>query len=115
MMLAELRQMALERAQTLELPNFRYGLTIRMDYSDLKMPEFVGGQKAIVKAPAGVVVLSLAAENDLVKKWLFTLILEKHRFVELHKAWADGWFIHVPKGVVCSEPIVIDHSARGGY
>ena len=113
--LGKVRQDALELAQSMELPNFRYGLTIRMDYSDLKMPEFVDAQRAAVRAPAGVVVLPLSAEHDLVKKWLFTLIHEKHRFAELHKAWADGWLIHVPKGVVCTEPIVIEHSAQSAY
>jgi Fe-S cluster assembly protein SufD len=86
-----------------------------MDYSDLQLPEFVERQKAMVKAPAGIVVQPLSVDHPLLKKWLFTLIQENHRFAELHKAWADGWLIHVPKGVVCTEPIVIDHSAQSGY
>ena len=109
----------------LQWPNLRYGLTMRMDYSDLS-PEVVEAcisqqtphHTTIECADENVIVMPLkeAIEKhpELVQTYLFKIMTMPNKFAEFHRAfWSSGTFVYIPAQVEVEDPIVIRKSLTG--
>jgi len=123
--LQEIRADALKQYNELQYPNFRYGLTIRVDYSDLDVENIQNNLNNLTtevptfKNPAGLmkeglIILplkkALQSHENLIKPHLTKLIQHNHKFAQLHKAFFNGTFIHVPKNKKITKPLIINNN-----
>ena len=113
----DLRNNARMQFETLEYPNFRYGLTIRMDYSDLKTEhlEKLKDQSNIeFKNTDGIHILplkkALHSHNNILQQHLTKLMPEQHKFAQLHRMLFECMVIHVPKNKTLGKPLIINRN-----
>jgi Fe-S cluster assembly protein SufB len=110
--LQQRRKVAQLEFEQLRLPNFKYGTTMRIDYSDLDF-SMVNPQnnkeKIILPQVEDVIIMPL---SEAVKKYpqhtepyLLTLNKTKHKLTHFHRAfWTHGTFIYIPPNT-SPEPI----------
>lgn len=114
--LKDMRRDAQRSFAALPLPNFRYGMTVRMDISDLKMEEIepleaFDEKYELPHLPDGIFVDTInntAQREPEVLQQHFMKLFYPHqdKFSALHGAfWTQGTFIHVPKNTTLSQPI----------
>jgi len=122
------REGALEAFQQLPLPNFRYGITARMDYSDLPQelldpPDSIADvpqPSAAFQAPPGVVeehpgvfigpLQEFAKRQPALAEASFMRLFNPaaSKIAAFHAAfWASSVVIFVPKGVAIHNPLAL--------
>ena len=106
------RQKGAELVESLPLPDQK---TKGWEFTDLKKldldafevtsadAEIEGGNDDVVVLPLAD---ALAEHSDLIEKHLGSLVAAEDPFVARNEAaWQDGVLVHVPRNVVCEEPI----------
>ncbi len=112
--LAERRQQGVSLVETLELPTRKVK---GWEFTDLRkldldsyenVPaevEVSGGSDEIVVMPLSE---ALSTHSDLISEQLGSLVPAEDPFVARNEAnWTDGVLVHVPRNVVCEEPIKV--------
>ena len=116
------RTQAQRKFNDLPSPNFRYGLTVRMDISDLNLEQIKLAQnpdpnELNVVLPdtakkAGVIAVPIqSADEKRASAHFMKLFKIEHKISALHAAkWTSAVFIYIPKNTKLSEPIKIHHN-----
>lgn len=112
--MAERRQKGAELAESLPLPDrktkgweFTPLRKLKLDSYETTPAdvEISGGSDEIVVMPLSE---ALTSHSELVSQHFGSLVAAEEFFVARNEAsWADGVFVHVPRNVVCDEPVRI--------
>jgi len=98
-------------------PSFKYGLNIFFTPKtiDLAFSDSVEGAPAAVRAPEGVIVMTLAdalvqeAYEPLIRELLAAADGREEKIAAWHRSLAgNGLFVRVPAGLECAAPVRID-------
>ena len=110
----EKRLNALELFNCSPIPEFRYGITININPSEINFSEIKLPEKKLIELPKinGIIIenLSEALTNheDLVKKHFLSCFSILGKFEALHTLlWNKGVFIYVPKNTIIKKSIKI--------
>ncbi|MEK6937346.1 MAG: Fe-S cluster assembly protein SufD [Nanoarchaeota archaeon] len=108
----EKRLNALDLFNSLPHPEFRYGITININSSDLNFSEINLPAKKLIDLPKNdeIIIINLSealfTHEDLVKKHFLSCFPTLGKFEALHTLlWNKGVFIYVPKNTVIKKPI----------
>jgi len=112
--LAERRSRGLELAESLDLPTKKVKGWEFTDLKNLDLDSY-GNTKAEVEISGGsdeIVVMrledALAEHPELLRDRLGSLVPAEDPFVARNEAnWTDGVLVHVPRNVICQEPVKI--------
>ena len=116
------KEKAQQQYNALQWPNFRYGLTMRMDYSDLNtdiLEQQLSKQteqqiEYESTGEDGIIVTSLQEAmqkyQHLIEPYLLKIMSAEHKFATLHKMLcSNGTFIYIHGQA--DEPIIIRRKA----
>ena len=108
----EKRLNALEIFNSMPFPEFRYGITININSSDINFSEIKIPEKKLIDLPKDNTIVienlsdALFKHEELVKKHFLTCFPVLGKFEALNLLlWNKGLFIYVPKNTVIKKPI----------
>ena len=116
MLIRKIRLKAYELFERLPMPDFRYGISIKLNADGLDLSRInpvLGAEKITheIKAPSSVLIEELGyalATNPIVREHFMRHIAMMNKMDALCAAfWQSGRVIYVPKGTILKEPIRI--------
>ncbi len=110
----EKRLSALDFFNSSPIQEFKYGITININHSELDFSEIKLPEKRLMDLPKhnGVIIENLSEaiinHEDLIKKHFLSCFATLGKFEALHTLlWNKGIFIYVPKNTIIKDPIKI--------
>jgi Fe-S cluster assembly protein SufD len=118
-LLTKQRDEAHKQFTQLPMPNFRYGLTTRMDISDLEMGKFNFTQTEPLQLPKhdGIIIDTIQniikSQPELIQPHFMQLFNNKNKLTAMHAAfWKEGMVIIVPKNTQSKQINITRHLTK---